>query len=145
MNLKNIKSLQAERGFTIVELLIVIVVIGILVAIVAVAYTGITQQATNQKWEANAQSIRKVAETRQAQQGSYPTSVATFTSSYSSLPNGVSVSATAVSAAPSYATASANADNGVYQVNYCTGGVIIYYPQAPSSVTTINIGSTSSC
>lgn len=40
---------QSVRGFTIVELLIVIVVIGILAAIVIVAYNGITTQANNTK------------------------------------------------------------------------------------------------
>ena len=36
-----------NTGFTIVELLIVIVVIGVLAAISVVAYTGITQKANN--------------------------------------------------------------------------------------------------
>lgn len=38
-----------QRGFTIVELLIVIVVIGILAAITIVAYNGVQNKATNQQ------------------------------------------------------------------------------------------------
>ena len=40
-----VPELSTQRGFTIVELLIVIVVIGILAAITVVAYTGIQQRA----------------------------------------------------------------------------------------------------
>lgn len=40
---------RTRNGFTIVELLIVIVVIGILAAITIVGYTGIAQRATNTK------------------------------------------------------------------------------------------------
>lgn len=41
------KTLRKQTGFTIVELLIVIVVIGILAAITVVAYNGIQQRAQN--------------------------------------------------------------------------------------------------
>ena len=40
MTLNNIKTMKKDRGFTIVELLIVIVVIAILAAIIIVAYQG---------------------------------------------------------------------------------------------------------
>ena len=42
----SIPSTSINHGFTIVELLVVIVVIGILAAITIVSYTGISQRAT---------------------------------------------------------------------------------------------------
>jgi prepilin-type N-terminal cleavage/methylation domain-containing protein len=74
MSLANIRNLQKEKGFTIVELLIVIVVIAILVAIVIVAYTGITQRANETAAKANAEAVLKVAEAYATDEGNgtYP-------------------------------------------------------------------------
>lgn len=154
MSIENIKKMQAEKGFTIVELLIVIVVIGILVAIVVVAYTGITTQANKSKIKANATSIAKVAEARNADDayGSYPTSAATFTSTYTKLPNGVTVNSTEstrTKASPGAGTQAFTdaAKNGTFEVNYCTNGLIIFYPDVSQAVTatasTIEVGDTS--
>lgn len=63
MSFNHIKSkLQSESGFTIVELLIVIVVIGILAAITIVSYNGITARANTNSAKANATAFLKKAE-----------------------------------------------------------------------------------
>lgn len=75
MSLNNIKSnLQDSRGFTIVELLIVIVVIGILAAITIVAYNGVTARANTSASQTAAGNFAKKAEVYQADAGTnrYP-------------------------------------------------------------------------
>lgn len=77
MSLKSIKSnLGAERGFTIVELLIVVVVIAILAAITIVSYNGITGRANESAVKAQAATYQKKAELYQAEVGRYPVSAA---------------------------------------------------------------------
>lgn len=61
-----------RHGFTIVELLIVIVVIGILAAITIVAYNGIQQRARNAKTTAAAKAYLNAFQIYVAQNGSYP-------------------------------------------------------------------------
>jgi prepilin-type N-terminal cleavage/methylation domain-containing protein len=58
-----------ERGFTIVELLIVIVVIGILAAITIVAYNGVQNRARATTNQANAQEVQSKAEVYAADTG----------------------------------------------------------------------------
>jgi len=73
------------KGFTIVELLIVIVVIGILAAITLVSFNGVTQRATKAANQSNAQSVIAAAESIRANSGVYPTPlVATGVGSYAS-------------------------------------------------------------
>lgn len=52
-------SMRRLRGFTIVELLIVIVVIAILAAITVVAYTGVQQQAIDSKAQSDLSTLQK--------------------------------------------------------------------------------------
>lgn len=59
-------------GFTIVELLIVIVVIAILAAISVVAYNGIQNRANNTKVQSDMRQVAKLIEVYNAQNGSYP-------------------------------------------------------------------------
>lgn len=62
-------------GFTIVELLIVIVVIGILAAISIVAYNGIQSRARDTQRKQDVQTISKALELYYIDNGQYPTSV----------------------------------------------------------------------
>jgi prepilin-type N-terminal cleavage/methylation domain-containing protein len=66
---------RRERGFTIVELLIVIVVIAILAAITIVAYNGIQTRARDTQRVADMNSIVKALELYKAQNGQYPAAV----------------------------------------------------------------------
>lgn len=63
---------KKQTGFTIVELLIVIVVIGILAAITIVAYNGIQQRANNTTRVTAAQQAIKLVQAYYAYNGSYP-------------------------------------------------------------------------
>lgn len=98
--LNNINKVQKERGFTIVELLIVIVVIGILAAITIVAYGNITTRANANAAKANASNVAKVAEAYNADDtiatAGYPTlaqlnSYGSGTGNISRIPTGVTV------------------------------------------------------
>lgn len=64
-----------RSGFTIVELLIVIVVIGILAAISIVAYNGIQQRANLAAVQSESNAVSKKVALFAADSGNYPTSI----------------------------------------------------------------------
>lgn len=73
----NIKS----KGFTIVELLIVIVVIAILAAISIVAYNGIQNRSKTTAGQSLSSQVAKKAEAYNTIQSNYPADVAAFNAS----------------------------------------------------------------
>lgn len=150
MTLNNIKTLKEERGFTIVELLIVIVVIAILAAIVIVAYAGIQSRARDTQNKTDAAALVKGAEAVNADLGSYPTGADTtaLTTAFNAsgtykIPSGVAISR--VTAAPTtYASVLSAADGTprTFSVWTCTAGANIYYPQrSDSTIQSMKAGS----
>jgi prepilin-type N-terminal cleavage/methylation domain-containing protein len=63
---------KRSQGFTIVELLIVIVVIGILALLVITTYSGIQAKARNSKRQTDIQSVQTQLEAFFSQNGYYP-------------------------------------------------------------------------
>ena len=76
----SLQTLKEQKGFTIVELLIVIVVIGILAAITIVAFNGIQNRANNTAAKAAADTVLKKAEAYNSIKSSYPVTLAQFNS-----------------------------------------------------------------
>jgi type II secretion system protein G len=63
---------RKQQGFTIVELLIVIVVIGILAALVVTTFTGIQAKARDTERQTDIKAIHGQLEAYYAQNGAYP-------------------------------------------------------------------------
>lgn len=74
--------LKTRSGFTIVELLIVIVVIAILAAISIVAYNGIQQRARNSQTVAAVSAWAKAINLFVADKGTYPANVSCLGDTY---------------------------------------------------------------
>lgn len=69
------KKQLSNSAFTIVELLVVIVVIGVLAAITVVVYTGITSRATAVSLQSDLENASKLLKLDQVTNGSFPTSL----------------------------------------------------------------------
>lgn len=66
----------AQKGFTIVELLIVIVVIGILAAIVIIAFNGVQNRANVSAVQSDLKNFGQKAAMFYADNGAYPSTIA---------------------------------------------------------------------
>lgn len=135
-------NIKKTKGFTIVELLVVIVVIGILAAISIVSYSGVSNKAKTAKAQANANSAISVANIYALDEANsgYP-STATILANYSTgsakLPANLSVN-TSINAA-------LNSGNGQNTVLYMpntsnTGACVAYWNYTGNGVSTLMTG-----
>ena len=62
---------SSQRGFTIVELLVVVVVVAILAAITIVSYNGIAARASDSARQSDTNGIAKILEIRHIETGQY--------------------------------------------------------------------------
>ena len=160
MSFKDIKA--NNQGFTIVELLIVVVVIAILAAITIVSYNGITSRANASSAASNVETVQKIAEGFNADGSRYPGSITEFKSGYtdanittaaSKLPAGITILRTApsgtttgtapvtvtnISAASSGLTASNGTSNVMVLITgttaNSTGGVIVTWDYTANTI-----------
>jgi len=135
MVLNNIKVNQKDSGFTIVELLVVIVVIGILAAITIVSYTGITAKANASKALANAQTVATVAEAINADTGAkYPVTTGEFGTlpSTTRIPSGITIG----TAAPTTGNGTTTFQLYTLTTNPSTGGKVVFWDYAKGALCT---------
>jgi prepilin-type N-terminal cleavage/methylation domain-containing protein len=71
------RTLPHDNGFTIVELLVTIVIIGILAAITMIAYTGVSQHAISASLQSDLANATNQIKTFQVDNGNYPTTIST--------------------------------------------------------------------
>lgn len=112
------RSINQLRGFTIVELLIVIVVIAILASISIVSYNGIQNRAKATAAATTAKNVSTKAEMTNTLLGAYPSTIANFNANTESQITGSGLALVATTAGV------LNATNGTNSVTYeyCSSG-----------------------
>lgn len=138
-----------RRGFTIVELLIVIVVIAVLASIVIVAYNGVTSKANAAKNQTDALTVRKRAEAYYADNlggnGLYPPAIATAATNWTTYttnnptglgakPSGVTLQASVPTSATAVGTVQYIACATAANANTASGFYVGYWDFTASAV-----------
>ncbi len=119
---------KQNRGFTLVELVIVIAVIAILTTISLISYVSTQNQAKGEKARTNAASVKSAAEAYYNTANTYPTQVSHFSSTFATLPSDITI----------LTSGSLTSTNGESSIMYRytgggTGACIMHWEFAPDS------------
>lgn len=140
MSLNINTKLPAQKGFTIVELLIVIVVIAILAAITIVSYNGITARANTTSAQSAASTIIKKVEAFYADGATtgYPTGRAQLTATASApyYVSGITLSGSDITAAPTGGPSTV----AISRCNSGTGIAVDYWDYSASAAKRLTTG-----
>jgi prepilin-type N-terminal cleavage/methylation domain-containing protein len=117
-----------QKGFTIVELLIVIVVIGILAALVITTYNGIQQKGRNTERTTDLKAVQGQLEAYYAQNGRYPSTTDIGTTSA----NNVTFIQASMKGLDKEALRDPKGAGGDYSVGSSTTGVASKYQYKPT-------------
>ena len=82
-------------GFTLVEIIIVVAVIGILASISLVSYSGVKERSRAEKASANAATVKKVVENYYSRNNIYPTTVSSVRTALVALPSDINLMSSA--------------------------------------------------
>jgi len=140
---------KATSGFTIVELLIVIVVIGILAAITIVAYNGVQSRGKTSAAHSSAASTAKKAELYNTEVGNYPLAMSNLTSAPSTasynltgiVSGGTLSNSTPTNAVTYYVCGTGSpVDLAAITAGNVSGGRVYYRDYVASSNTFVSVG-----
>ena len=81
--MKKFKIFNQKKGFTLLELLIVISIIGVLVALGTVSYSTAQKKSRDSRRKMDMKNIQTAMESYYAQNGSYPTATTNLTDKFS--------------------------------------------------------------
>lgn len=100
---------QEDKGFTLIEILIAIVLVGILSAVAVVGISSLVSKGTSSACNASLDAARAGSAVYLAENPTYPTTLAALANGvYLTLPTGVTVNASAPAASPPHPAAGAN-------------------------------------
>ena len=140
--MSKLKTLKNSRGFTIVELLIVIIVIAILATLVITAYNGVQAKARDVKRQGDANSVQKAAEAYNADNSGYPTTTAQIEATTGTINLDSTIKTNLGIVAPS------GSSKDLLQLQTCDtagGNAIVYWSEQTSAIKTVYAGTHASC